>query len=127
VPKKHYTLTLTAEADLQALTAWSIGRWGNSLTEQYLDDLHDGAEYLAKNSGVSGRPTALSGNTGLSVYPIREHYIIFVPVAKDHIVIVAFIRLGRDIPDILRKANVQIERELKAIFEKIKNGEIKFS
>lgn len=126
MPKTHYTLTLTAQADLQALTTWSIGRWGNVLTNQYLIDLHDGAEYLAKNTGVSGTRSELTGNTGLSVYPIREHYIAFLPVAKNHIVIVAFIRQGRDVPNILRKANVQIDRELKEIFEKIQAGKIKF-
>ena len=125
--KKHYTLTLTAQADLQELTAWSIGRWGNDLTDKYLRDLHDGAEYLAENSCVSGLRNDLTANTGLSVYPIREHYIAFTPVAKNHIVIVAFIRQGRDIPNILRKAGVQIERELKEIFEKIQSGKIRFT
>jgi len=124
--KKHYTLTLTAQADLQELAAWSVNRWGEALTAQYLDDLHDCAEYLAKNSGIAPPRNEFARNTGLSVYPVREHYIAFVPVAKNHIVIVAFILQGRDVANILRKASVQTGRELKEIIQKIKDGKIKF-
>lgn len=109
------------------LVNWSLTRWGNDLTDKYLDDIHNGVEWIAKNQNSIGSRPSLMAGSGLSVYPIREHYVIFYPVAKAHIIIIAIMRQGRDIPDILRKSSVHIERELKVIIGKIKCGKIVLS
>jgi len=66
----------------------------------------------------------LSGDTGLSVHPVREHYLVYLPVADQHIVIVAVVRQLRDVPEILGKAEFMIRREVMEIREKIERGEL---
>ncbi len=58
------------------------------------------------------------------VHPVREHYIVYEPLAERFIAIVAVIRQGRDIPAILQKWSAPIRRELLEIRAKIKRGEI---
>ncbi|MPZ21727.1 MAG: hypothetical protein GEV06_28140, partial [Luteitalea sp.] len=124
VPRKRYILTATAARDLEELTAWSLARWDERLTDQYLDDLHRGAQRLAENYRFFNPRKELAGGTGLSLYPVREHYIVYMPVAERHIIIVSFIRQGRDVPAILRRGAYQIRHELRDIAEKAARGEI---
>ena len=121
---KKYTLTVSAETDLQSAKAWSLSRWDKALTKQYFTDLHEGANYIAENHKSLSPRSELANDTGLSVYPVREHYIVFVPVADNYIVIVSFIRQGRDLPSLLRKGSYQINRELLEIRKRISQGEI---
>ena len=69
----------------------------------------------------------LTGDTGLSVHPVREHYLVYLPVVDQHIVIVAVIRQSRDVPEILGKAEFMIRREITEIREKIQRGLVSFS
>lgn len=124
--RRHYALTLTAENDLREARAWSLNRWGSVLTAQYFADLHAGAEYIAANHHTLLQRDDLLQDTGLGIYPVREHYIVYVPVSKKRIVIVAFIRQGRDVPGILRKAGYRIRQELKEIRTLIDSGKLKF-
>jgi plasmid stabilization system protein ParE len=96
--------------------------WGKELTSRYFDDLHEGAQFIAENQ--LRRRQELSGETSLLVYPVREHYIAYEPLAERFIAIVAVIRQGRDIPAILQKWSVPIRRELIEIRAKIARGEI---
>jgi len=66
----------------------------------------------------------LSGDTGLSVHPVREHYLVYLPVAEQHIVIVAVVRQSRDVPKILGRAEFMIRREVMGIREEIERGEL---
>ncbi|MEE8058026.1 MAG: hypothetical protein V3T17_09335 [Pseudomonadales bacterium] len=61
---------------------------------------------------------------GLFLYPVREHYLIDVPINKKRIVIVALIRQIHDVPAILNANGFMIQRQLKAIFEKLEQGSI---
>ena len=122
--RKKYTLTVSAEADLRTAKSWSLSRWDKALTKQYFSDLHEGANYIADNYKSFSSRSELVNDTDLSVYPVREHYIVYVPVADDHIVIVSFIRQGRDLPSILRKGRYQINRELSEIRRRIAEGDI---
>ncbi len=124
MPRKSYTLTETAENDLRLAKAWSLSRWNKELTKKYFVDLHKGAEYIAKNHASLRDRNELASGTGLSLYPVREHYIVYVPVSDNHIIIVAFIRQVRDVPAILARENYRISREVKEIREKIDQGEI---
>jgi len=122
--KKRYTLTRLAESDLHAARHWSLSRWGRELTRQYFSDLHQAAEYVAMNYRSLSERDALSGDTGLSVHPVREHYLVYLPVADQHIVIVAVVRQSRDVPEILGRAEFMIRREVAEIREKIECGEL---
>ncbi len=124
VSRKYYTLTRRAAEDLATLTNWSLTRWGEDLTDKYLEDLHQGTEQIAKSYKSLRSRSELAAGTGVSIHPIREHYIIFHPVGKEHIVILAILRQGRDVPNILRANSVRIERELKEIRRKIDQGDI---
>ena len=66
----------------------------------------------------------LSGGTSLLVYPVREHYIVYEPLAERFIAVVAVIRHGRDVPAILLKWSAPIRRELIEIRARIERSEI---
>ena len=121
---KNYTLTELVTADLRAAKVWSDSRWGKNLIQQYFADLHKAAEDIAQHPASLNEQESLTANTGLSIHPVREHYIIYVPVADDHIVIVAFIRQSRDVPAILQKAGYMIRRELKEIQQQLAAGKL---
>jgi plasmid stabilization system protein ParE len=124
VPRKSYVLTKRAAADLREARAWSRSRWGKELTDRYFDDLHKGAQYIAENYSSFRDRHELAGGTALLLYPVREHYIVYEPLATGLIAIVAVIRQGRDIPAILRKWAAPIRSDLIEIREKSARGEI---
>ncbi len=123
--RKSYVLTVRAEADLREAQAWSRARWGRELTNRYFQDLHDGAEYIAKNHASLRQRHDLAGGSALCLYPLREHYIVYEPLAEQFVAIVAVIRQGRDLPAILQKWAAPIRRELTEIRGKIERGEIR--
>lgn len=122
--KRHYVLTATAEQDFREARRWSRSRWGLELTRQYFIDLHEGAEWIARNQQSLPVRDDLAGTSGLGVYPVREHYIVYVPIRKHRIVIVALIRQSRDAPAILAANGYLIRRQLKEIFDKLNLGAI---
>jgi plasmid stabilization system protein ParE len=124
VRRARYVLTARAAADLREARAWSRARWGKELTSRYFDDLHEGARFIAENQSALRRRQELSGGTGLRAYPVREHYIVYEPLAERFIAVVAVIRQGRDIPAVLQKWSLPIRRELIEIRAKIARGEI---
>ncbi|MDQ6972888.1 MAG: type II toxin-antitoxin system RelE/ParE family toxin [Mariprofundaceae bacterium] len=123
--KKHYTLTRLAESDLQQARRWSLGRWGKELTRQYFADLHRAAEHAATHWQSLSTREDIAGDTGLCVHPVREHYLVYLPVVNQHIVVVAVIRQSRDVPEILGRAEFIIRREVTGVRESIERGEIK--
>lgn len=123
--RKSYVLTARAVADLREARVWSRARWGKELTNRYFDDLHEGAQYIAENHASFRDRHELAGGTALLLYPVREHYIVYEPLAPRLIAIVAVIRQARDIPAILQKWAAPIRRELMEIRDKIARGEIR--
>lgn len=123
--RKSYLLTARAASDLREARAWSRARWGKELTDRYFDDLHEGAQYIAENHASFRDRHELAGGTALLLYPAREHYIVYEPLAPRLIAIVAVIRQGRDIPAVLQKWAAPIRRELMEIRDKIARGEIR--
>lgn len=73
------------------------------------------------------RRGTLAGGTSLLLYPVREHYLVYEPLAPGVIAIVAVIRQGRDIPAILQKWAAPIRRELPEIRGKIERREVSLS
>ena len=122
--RKKYTLTASAEADLRSAKVWSLSHWDKRLTKQYFTDLHEGANFIAENYKSLISRSELIHDPGLCVHPVREHYIVYVPVADTHIVIVSIMRQGRDLQSILRKGRHKINRELIDIKRRIAEGEI---
>src|SRR5258708_24013561 len=120
---KRYVLTNRAAGDLREARAWSRARWGKELTSRYFDDLHEGAQFIAENQSALRRRQELSGGISLRVYPVREHYIVYEPLAERFIAVVAVIRQGRDIPAILQKWSAPIRRELTQNPGKMSRGE----
>ena len=95
------------------------------MTNRYFEDLHEGAKHIAENHASFRDRHELAGGTALLLYPVREHYIVYEPLATSLIAIVAVIRQGRDIPAILQKWAAPIRRELIEIRSKIEKGEIR--
>jgi plasmid stabilization system protein ParE len=124
VRRKSYLLTNRAAADLREARLWSRARWGKELTNRYFEDLHNGAQYIAENHTSFCDRHELAGGTALHLYPVREHYIVYEPLASNLIAIVAVIRQGRDIPTILQKWAGPIRREVIEVRGKIERGEI---
>lgn len=123
--RKSYLLTARAAADLREARAWSRARWAKDLTDGYFEDLHEGAQYIAENHASLRDRHELAGGTALLLYPVREHYIVYEPLAPRLIAIVAVIRQSRDIPAILRKWAAPIRQELMQIRSKIERGELR--
>lgn len=126
VPRKnkHYILTATAERDFRQAKQWSLSRWGKELTKKYFTDLHEGAEYIAKNHTSLSDKEYLTGTTGLGIHAVREHYVVYVPIRKNYMVIVALMRQIRDVPAILKVNNYFIRREINEIFNQISEEKI---
>jgi plasmid stabilization system protein ParE len=127
VRRKSYVLTARAATDLREAQTWSRARWGQELTNRYFQDLHEGAQYIAKHHAFLRNRHELAGSTSLLLYPVREHYLVYEPLASGIIAIVAVIRQGRDIPAILQKWAAPIRRELTEIRGKIERDEIPLS
>jgi plasmid stabilization system protein ParE len=119
--RRYYILTATAEQDFREARRWSLSRWGKELTTQYFTDLHESAEAIAQNH--SAKPQ-LVDTVALGIHPIREHYLVYVPITKNRIVIVALIRQTRDVPTILKANSFRVHRQLKEIFKKLAQGAI---
>ena len=122
--KRHYTLTFTAENDLIEARRWSNNRWGNDLTQQYFQELHETANNIALNQESVAERDDLTGESGLCIHPVREHYLIYLPVTPKHIIIVSVQRQTRDIPALLKRSAFILNREIGAIKLAIENGQI---
>ena len=56
----------------------------------------------------------------LKIYPVREHYLVYVPINSNCIAIVALIRQTRDVPAILNANSFMINRQLREITQDTK-------
>lgn len=112
--RKSYLLTETAARDFKAARAWSLSRWGQRQTQTYFRKLHDAAEYVAANQSAVPSREDLTDSTDIGVYPVGEHYVVYAPIDKKRIAIVALVRQTRDVPTILRENGFLIHRALAA-------------
>jgi len=123
--KQHYLLTLSAESDLRQAKQCSQARWGSELTKEYFADLNQAAEYVATHHESLHSREDLTGDTGLLMHPVREHYLIYMPVGKQAVIIVSVLRQSRNIPETLKKSAFKMHREIQDIQERLKSGELK--
>ena len=115
MPKVSYILTPTARQHLREAKVWSLTRWGEKLTKNYFNDLEKAAIFVANNHANLRKHSDISKNLELGLYPVREHYLVFLPLSRDKVVIVDVIRQGRDIPALLGKYGMLIQREIEQI------------
>lgn len=119
--KRFYLLTATAERDFRQAKQWSLSRWGKALTQQYFISLHKTAEELGQHQDTFSKIPGLTGEIGsnLKVYPVREHYLVYIPLDKGLIAIVSLIRQTRDVPAIIEANSFTIVRELKEVYKQL--------
>ena len=65
----------------------------------------------AHQSAIASRDE-LTGDTNLGVYTVGEHFLVYVPIRKTQIAIVALVRQVRDVPALLQANHFQIQRAL---------------
>ncbi len=129
MPHAPYLLTQSAAEDIRDLADWSLSRWGQDKTAAYLTELHQRLVYLSENLKTLQHNQTyadLNGGTGLMLYPVQKHYVVFLPLGETSIAVVAVIRQGRDVPAILQKHAVAIRGELQEIQDKMAQGQIKY-
>lgn len=110
--KGNYVLSPTARNQLREAKRWSLERWGPELTRAYFSDLDAAACKLAHNHTSLPARTDLTGDALLHAFPVREHILIYVPISKGRIAIVAVIRQGRNLPEIIGRYRYTIAKEL---------------
>lgn len=110
-----YTLTPTARRHLREAKAWSLARWGEDLTKDYFHELEKTALFIAGNHAKFAKGKDTGEAKELGIYPARAHYIVYLALSHNKTVIVDIIRQGRDIPALLSKYALSIQRELKQI------------
>ena len=104
--------------DIRDVVDWSLQRWGKLKTVQYLTELHQALEHIAANFKTFENNKSrddLSGGSGLLLYPVNKHYVVFTPISDKAIGVAAIIRQGRDIPSILQKDGFAIRLDLEEI------------
>lgn len=108
---KPYHLSLTAIRQLKAHRAWSRRQFGEKVTRQYFADMDKGVRYIAKQyTALPARPE-LTGTTGMCIYPVREHYVVFVPLSQG-IFIASILAQSQNVPVILDECAALFRREL---------------
>jgi plasmid stabilization system protein ParE len=114
---RPYFLSPTAIEHLRAHKKWSLKQFGHKTTKKYFQDMDKGFQYIADNyERFSSRPE-ITGETGLCVYPIREHFVIFVPF-NNGVHIADVLSQVQDIPNILSENAAVFQRELSQILQK---------
>lgn len=113
-----YQLTQTAERDFRAAKYWSQKRWGKDLTKQYFQDVHDTVNNIAQNPERYARRGELATPNNVQVVGVREHYVVYVPIKENFIIVVAFMRQVRDIPTILETHAEHIQKEVQSILKR---------
>ena len=117
-----YTLTKGAEADLDEIYRRSLERFGRDQTNTFMTALKKAAEFAADNHGKVPPRSQLTGESGLSLYPVHNHFIAYRPVADHHIVIIALLRQSRDIPAFVLAEAKRFRKDFAEIERKIKSG-----
>lgn len=120
----QYTFTKSAEADLDEIYEKSLQQFGRTQTNIFMAAFKKAAEFAADNVGKVSTRAHLAGESGLSLYPVNNHYIAYRPVAENHIVIIAIFRQSRDIAALVMAEAEKFQKDFLDIEQKIKGGGI---
>jgi len=111
VRHNSYFLSPTAIQQLREQKKWSINEFGYITTRKYFEDLTQGFQHIADNYQKFPARANLTGESGLSIYPIRENFIVYLPM-RSGIHIVAVLGQAQDVPSILKANAATFQREL---------------
>ena len=92
-----YILSPEAVSDLQNIYDFTVGEWGQTQAEKYLNEIYAVFERLVQNSGIGRLRTELSD--GLRSIPTGAHIIFFLPLQSD-VAIVRVLHGARDVADV---------------------------
>jgi Arc/MetJ-type ribon-helix-helix transcriptional regulator/plasmid stabilization system protein ParE len=70
-------LSSIAVSHLREHKRWSIARFGQAITKKYFEDLDKAFQYIADHYASLPARKELTGDSGLGIHPIREHFVIF--------------------------------------------------
>ena len=121
----RYTLTRGAEADLDDIHLRSFEQYGHDQTNKYIGELKKAVEFVSSHHAKIPARQHLTGDSGLNLYPVNNLYIVYRPIAGDHVVIISVISQLRDIPTLLIAQEKEFEKDFLEIQKKIKDGEIR--
>lgn len=108
---RRYFLSSIAVSHLREHKRWSIARFGQAITKKYFEDLDKAFQYIADHYASLPARKELTGDSGLGIHPIREHFVIFLPL-RDGVHIVDVLRQSQDVPNIIRQSAAIFEREI---------------
>ena len=105
-------MTETAVRDFRETRRWSKARLGDRTSRSYFEKLHNCTEYIAAHQIAITSRDELTGDTNLGVYPVGEHFLVYVPLDKTQIATAALIRQIRDVLALLPANRFQIQQAL---------------
>jgi len=108
---RRYFLSGIAVNHLRAHKRWSMARFGHAITKKYFEDLDKAFQYIADHCASLPARKDLTGDSGLCIHPVREHYVIFLPL-RDGVHIVDVLRQTQDVLNIIRQSAERFEREI---------------
>ena len=107
---RTYFLSPTAINHLRDHKKWSLERFGHATTKKYFQDMDKGFQYIADNYERFPLRSELTGESGIYIYPVREHYVVFVPMS-DGVHIADVLGQAQDIPNVLSENAAIFQRE----------------
>src|SRR5277367_4079932 len=121
---RKYTFTKGAEADLDEIHERSREQYGRAQTNKFIAELKKAAEFAANNIGKVATRGHLTGDSGLSLYPVNNHFLAYRPVSIDHIVIIAIFRQSRDVAAHIAAEAERFQNDFREIERRLESGEI---
>lgn len=106
-----YFLSPTAISNLRDHKKWSLAKFGRAVTKKYFQDMDKGFQYIADSYKSFPIRPELTGESGLFIYPIGEHYVVYVPM-NNNIHIAAILRQTQDVPNIINERAAIFQREI---------------
>jgi plasmid stabilization system protein ParE len=110
----RYFLTQRAIHSLNDIRSYSITKFGRPTTRRYFEDLTKGFSYLASKDVSVAKRKDIAGDHCLQVYPIREHYAVYV-ITSVGVIILDVVLQSRDIPNFLNKNITLLRAELRGL------------
>lgn len=102
-------LTPWAAATLRSIRYWSHERFGKKNAEKYFVDIDKALSFIAQSCGKVVSRDDLTGDSGFSIYPVREHFIVF-DVLNGTIFVFDFVKQERDILTVLNDYAARFRR-----------------
>jgi plasmid stabilization system protein ParE len=110
----RYFLTQRSIDSLRDIRVYSIVKFGKPTTRRYFEDLTKGFAYLASTDVSAATRKDIVGDHCLQVYPIREHYAVYVTTSLG-VIILDVVLQSRDVPNFLNKNIALLRAELKGL------------